>query len=50
MASNDSSRLDQLEANMNKIAEQLQTLANAMANSTSSQKEGAKTSKTRQEG
>ena len=50
MASSDSSRLDQLEANMNKMAEQLQTLANAIANSTSSQNGRARTSRTRKEG
>ena len=50
MESSDSSRLDQLEANMNKMAEQLKTLANAIANSTSSQNGGARTSRTRQEG
>ena len=50
MASSGSSHLDQLKANMNKMAEQLQTLANAIANSTSSQNGGARTSRTRQEG
>ena len=48
--SSDNTRMDQLEVNMNKMAEQLQTLADAIANSTSSQNGGARTSRTRQEG
>ena len=50
MASSDSSRFDQLKANINKMVEQLQTLANAIANSTLGHNGGVRTSRTRQEG
>ena len=46
-SSSDNSHMDQLEANMNRMAEQLQTLANAIA---AGQNGRIKTSGTRQEG
>ena len=46
-SSSDNSHMDQLEANVNRMAEQLQALANAIA---AGQNGGGGTSKTRQEG